>query len=403
MSILDGSVVFIDDEWDVDGKDANHFYVELRDAGRPIALYKTLPDETHFDHWEGLALLLVDWDLVGSESRVPGATDLQEEPRKEMVEFLNRVIKRFYCAVYVVSTDPTDKVESGLKETKGFSDELLGARIKVRQKSQLRSGLLSALESEISADPGLSVLRAWEKEHQRAKNQMLNEFAKLAPNWPAYIVRATKHDGADPAHELMETLYANLRHRVDPQVLDQERYIKEDGTSPGETLRKVAQGRTMLLGDFSPKMVYPGDLFCLDGDPEDTVWINVSPVCQTVARPMKVNGVEQKDGDGNVVVKAVRLHLLKGTRQEMPPSSKKLEKLRKEMDGPNGAVIYTLFDGHPYAFEFDEAQIMAWEEVKARRVGRVLPPFITRVQQKHAAYIQSEGLPRVEFELYQGS
>ena len=38
---------------------------------------------------------------------------------------------------------------------------------------------------------------------------------------------------------------------------------------------------------------------------------------------------------------------------------------------------------------------MQWNNIKDNRIGRLLPPYITRVQQKYAHYLQRQGLPRI--------
>ena len=143
--------------------------------------------------------------------------------------------------------------------------------------------------------------------------------------------------------------------------------------------------------NLSDRMVYPGDLFRLDATDPDEVWINISPVCQTVPRT--------KGGDA--MDKEVRLHLIKGTRAgEVPLSKKKWEGLESKRKGPNGMVIDTVLEGLPYYFDFDDAQILTWNSVRESWIGRVLPPFVTRLQQKHSAYLQTEGLPKATFDLY---
>lgn len=405
MSILEGSVVYIDDEYADEEKDAGRFYKQLWDAGRPIRPYKDIPPDDHLEHWDGLAMVVLDWNLIDSEIRQSGAAAaLEESARKKMIKFLGALLARYYCPVFIVSATGNDKIEEALRESEGFPTEALGPRVRIVHKSDVGDDFLKRLEAEVDADPVLSLLRVWEQQYQRAKNRMFIEFSAMAPNWPAYIVKVTSKDGADPASELMEVLYANLRHRVDPVAFDHDRLLTYAGTSSGETLRRVSQGRTMLPNtSLSDRMVYPGDLFKLDPKSPDEVWMNVSPVCQTVPRQEKdENGQDKVDEKGAPVLKQVKLHLLRGVRWGTPPLTKtQFDKLKTKSDGPNGVAIHTLLDGSPYYFDFGDAQIRDWDDVKKLRVGRLLPPFVTRVQQKHAGYIQTEGLPAVWLEMYQ--
>ena len=60
-------------------------------------------------------------------------------------------------------------------------------------------------------------------------------------------------------------------------------------------------------------------------------------------------------------------------------------------------VVYAMFDGATFSVKFKDMKIMKVKNIEkdARRVGRLLPPFLTRVQQRYAAYLQRPGLPRI--------
>lgn len=51
--------------------------------------------------------------------------------------------------------------------------------------------------------------------------------------------------------------------------------------------------------------------------------------------------------------------------------------------------------GNILQFSLRELSIMQWNNIKNNRIGRLLPPYITRVQQKYAHYLQRQGLPSI--------
>ncbi len=51
--------------------------------------------------------------------------------------------------------------------------------------------------------------------------------------------------------------------------------------------------------------------------------------------------------------------------------------------------------GNILHFNLKELNIMHWNDIKDKRIGRLLPPYITRVQQKYAHYLQRQGLPSI--------
>jgi hypothetical protein len=205
------------------------------------------------------------------------------------------------------------------------------------------------------------------------------------------VWNAAVDDEVDPAYELSNVISTNLINRLNPIVFDADVMSRPLGGVNGASRRRVSQGRTSMTAEkLSPRMVLPGDMFRLS-DAEDEIWINVSPACHTVGRTIK-------NSDGSVGQEPIRLHLLKGTRMPWPNSNGSLKDMSKATS--NSIVIHTVLDGNPYKFFFGDARIEEWELIKDRRVARLLPPYVTRVQQMHAAFIQSEGLPRVTLALY---
>ena len=51
--------------------------------------------------------------------------------------------------------------------------------------------------------------------------------------------------------------------------------------------------------------------------------------------------------------------------------------------------------GNILCFTFRELKIKKWKDIKDYRIGRLLPPYITKIQQKYASYLQRLGLPSI--------
>ena len=62
-------------------------------------------------------------------------------------------------------------------------------------------------------------------------------------------------------------------------------------------------------------------------------------------------------------------------------------------------VIVGPIEGVFVRFNFRDMKIVDYEKVKNQRIGRLLPPFITRVTQKYGLYIHRQGLPRIPKEI----
>lgn len=403
MTLLAGPVVFIDDEINDDGSRAYRLLEEITRTGRPVTTDVGIPDRylERFQHWKSLAFVIVDWDLtpgvatdltLGSMGLQGGAT-LSGFNRQALFDFLNDLMSEIYCPVFIVSDEDVADIERQLNEEPRFRQQegLLDGRLAVFSKEVVMDHLVEHLTTWVASSAALTALKAWEHEHDLAKNRLFFELTALEPDWPKYVWQAADDDEVDPAYELASLISTNLLNRLNPVVFDVESISSSSGTPTGRALRKVSLGRTSVPGErLSPRMVLPGDVFVLPGGSDDEVWLNVSPACHTVGRLITGQAGEREP---------VRLHLLRGLKQNWPTSEGALKQMNSK-DRSNSIIIHTLRDEHPYKFIFSEARLEEWDEIAGGRVARLLPPYITRVQQLHSAFMQSEGLPKVTMDLY---
>jgi hypothetical protein len=61
----------------------------------------------------------------------------------------------------------------------------------------------------------------------------------------------------------------------------------------------------------------------------------------------------------------------------------------------NHAFVAFIDNGKIIEFLFRDIKTKNWNDVKDTRIGRLLPPYITRLQQKYAFYLQRQGLPAI--------
>ena len=65
----------------------------------------------------------------------------------------------------------------------------------------------------------------------------------------------------------------------------------------------------------------------------------------------------------------------------------------------NEAIVYAMYEGTHVRFRFlEDIKIQKWAGQsgwKNKRIGRLLPPFLTRLLERYAAYSHRPGLPRV--------
>ncbi len=397
MSLLSGPVVFIDDEIEKVESEASKLLEAIKASGRPVLASTQLPDQTvresWFEHWQTLSFVVVDWDLSPGSLGAVGSSTLSEFKRRELFQFLEHLMRVIYCPVFIISREDADDIRRQVGESEHLRDKAGGidARVAVFRNRSSWDNIVQHLTQQVEESAALSVLRTWEQEFDAARNRLFIDFNNMEPDWPVYVWRMALQDSVDPAFELSSVISTNLLTRVNPVAFDHSTINDPDAAVSGASARKVLHGRTFVDNSrLSERMVFPGDVFRLNSSEPDEVWINVSPVCQTVARAVP-EGEE---------LAPIRLHLIRGRREDVGVPTAEVRKLEQRQKGPIGEVVHTLLDEAPYYFEFGHAEFRVWDEIKGLRVGRLLAPYATRFQQKHSAYLQAEGLPRVDFALY---
>lgn len=109
------------------------------------------------------------------------------------------------------------------------------------------------------------------------------------------------------------------------------------------------------------------------------MYLNIRPACDTISR------------DGNDII----LYLLTGDK--LTPKQEKViynKKYGNFYEQHNQAIVMSI-QGAMYNFKFKDLELKEWSSLKDKRIGRLLPPFITSIQQRYALYLQRQGLPRI--------
>lgn len=72
------------------------------------------------------------------------------------------------------------------------------------------------------------------------------------------------------------------------------------------------------------------------------------------------------------------------------------------MEQHNEALIFSAYKSKNLSFRFKEIKIVSQtklQEENYTRIGRLIPPFLTRLLQRYAAYCHRPGIPRIPDEL----
>ncbi len=344
----------------------------------PLLKFSELPTAEKVKHFDSVSFLLLDWDLYGNQletgiSKPQTFTD-------DNINFIRLFNKICFAPVFIFSNENIDDIKNKLSSS-GLYDSTKSNHIFVESKGNVKQArtLFSKIKTWLSKTPSMYVLKEWEKSMNQAKCEMLWDFYAINPMWANILKETLKDDGADENHELLLLLYKNLTARTTPVTFD-EAVLKPTRRKPTkEDLRKVLECERYLKNDKIPDIPATGDIFKIDS----IYYINIRPDCDIVRK-------------GN----SVKLYCLKGCaiKEQYINAKKKSNKIIFEK-GTFIEKIYNVYvsfvdDGKIIEFKYNDNNLMQyeWNDLKDKRIGRLLPPYITRLQQKYAFYLQRQGL-----------
>ena len=386
-SLMSGIAVVIDDALesviiDEDGDDESGDLISQiverldREWNLPFFAATSMPRE---DTWTNLlqsaSFVLLDWKLWPS-----GAPELAKAGVAANVQFLQHA-KDYFVPVFIFTNENPEDVASELPPTLYREESPQKSFVFIQQKIDLMSGDtldFSAMEEWIKMNASVYALKTWERTFRAAKKELFSSMYARSPDWPRVFWKAYKDDGADPNSSLTHLINDSLRGRMRTNVFEEEILAAPDAEAPREDIQA-------LIGEtsFRPKEVLAedeircGDMFML---PKKKFLLNLRPDCDCVARDGSVDEVELYCVEGE----AMRDSELRRQYQEGQFPEKIWE-----------SVAFAVYERRSVRFNFGKFRVEKYSDLRNQRIGRLLHPYLTRIQQRYALYLQRQGLPRI--------
>ncbi len=436
-SLFKGIAVIIDDEI---GKSETSIYkikklIEAKNI--PVLAYSNIPQLGVVEALTNVSFIILDWEYIGStvqedigEERIMLPGTLHDDIEGKLIDFIKGILSKVFVPTFIFTGRDPVKIVEKLKENDLWSDTHPN-RIFIKQKSDLDSEqkLFSAIENWLKEMPSVYVLKEWEKIINQTKNNMFLELYGYSPNWSKIIWEVLKEDSIDNQHEFGDFVTRNFVNRIgeynfDENCLNSNKDIKQN------ELAAIIQGERYIKYSKQPLQAYTGDMF-KEGK---HYYLNIRAQCD-LSRPSQsgeynpmlycIKGSKLKDKDivtedievtseGKLVFNADKAYTLEEL-VEICKDADKLSVLNNKFRNHRNGIFFNkgeLLEKRPNvivacvagekAIKFDLVDIipMPYNENKEKRIGRLLPPYITRVQQKCSQYIVREGVMPIPVTLF---
>ena len=390
--LFSGIAVVIDDEINDSNANIGNIVKQIESANIPILKYTALPSEEVIRHFQNLSFLLLDWRLIKEEVTNDNITKgvtipdtLQEYDTSENIEFIKQLSEVCFCPIFIFTNEDTTSIQSTLNLNEDKPSNLF---VKSKYDLQKDSTLFDTITEWLQNTPSIYVLKEWEKEYQNSKNRLFSEFHDLNSEWPHIMWKTFKADVANKSLELGELISRNLHSRMTPFEFNDEMLDKDISQTQKNELRKVLEGERYLKKDsLHDSDVGTGDLFKEkyqnNGETKYRYYLNIRAQCDLL-RDKDPNKVELYCLKGRIVDES----RIKNKDDIVVANGQFIEKV-------NNSIVPFLDDGKIIEFLFRDIKQKKWKDLKSIRKGRLLPPYINRIQQRYALYMQRQGLPRI--------
>ncbi|QOW60763.1 hypothetical protein [Treponema pedis] len=378
--LFSGISIIIDD--DIEKKDSLQNGIQkiqnsLKEKQIPFIQYSQLPDDELIKNLHSVSFIILDWNLSGMHP-------ISEAVVADNIEFIKHINKICFVPIFIFSDESSYSIEVELEKENLYSKDIC-SNIFVKNKSDINNSeqLFSEIENWIKKTPSMYVVKEWGTEKRKAQNQMLWELHSIFPQWPHIISKAARDDGVDANIKLIQILQRGVEARLSVPDFDKDIIEIKPEKVDKKDIRKILEYERFLKGDLLPNNPFSGDVYCID----KKYYLNIRPDCDIVRDEKAL------------------LYLLKGNIvDEYRINSEEKDCITfdsGEFIEKNNNCYIAFVNENILEFKFRELEIKNWKEIKSHRIGRLLPPYITKIQQKYSFYLQRQGLPAIPKEAIQ--
>ena len=349
-------------------------YFEKKDM--PILSYSELPSDNVIGHLNSVSFILLDWNL----SDLPLGVPIPDANVKDNVEFLKSIKKQCFTPIFIFTNEDVDSIIDILVDNNLYDRGINTNHIFVKSKSEIKNSrsLFSEIVKWVRRTPSIYILKEWEVAVKKASADLFVELYETNPSWPYVMYKNYYDDLGGDNSEICDLINRNLIARCTPITFDKD-LISKKRTGIGKTeIRKLLEKEKFLYSQSLQDFPAMGDIFKIK---EDRYLINIRPDCDI----LRISNPELYCIKG-CVVKEDKINK-RNSRYEFKKGA-----FREQIDF---SIVPFIDNGKIIEFKFKDLDKIVWEEIKDKRVGRLLPPYITRLKLQYMAYLQRQAIPSI--------
>lgn len=386
--LLSGIAVVIDDRIDAvgsgdeDENEGDDLIVEIvrrleEDYNLPCCMRREMPPESMWsDLLQAASFVLLDWKLWPS-----GAAEIERDGIRRNIQFIKQA-KDYLVPVFIFTNEDPADVKARLpapiydERTAGQSFVFIQRKDALLRDDVLR---LDDVKRWMTGNASVYALKVWSRAFDAAKKDLFGSMYAKSADWPRVFWKAYEDDGVAPGSSLTHLINDNLRGRMRTDSFESEVLTAPVGgdVSRDDLRALVAEASFLRRDAMEEGEIRCGDMFQKS---QGKILINIRPDCDCVPR--------------NTGIDEVELYCIEGKRISDSQLGRKISQ-GQIVEKIDEGVVFSIFEGRSVRFDFKKLRVEKFKELKRHRVGRLLHPYMTRLQQRYAMFLQRQGLPRI--------
>ena len=384
-SLMSGIAVVIDDAFgeSIEGNNDKIFQIVKKiEKEWEIPCYKTdrIPTDNNCKNLlQSASFILLDWKLWPDNPR-----ELERSGIEANKKFLEQA-RKYFVPVFIFTNEYPDDVVNELPDSLYNQDKAEKNFIFIKKKEKLVDGnTFDSIKCWMQKNASVYTLKTWEQAFYKAKRGLFSDMYTRSPDWPKVFWKSYKDDGVDPSSSITRLINDSLLGRIRTNIFEKSILGFDIPNISGKDIRSLIAEASFIQKENLPEdEIRSGDLFKL---PKGKYSINIRPDCDCIPR---------NDTQGTVDVELYCIEGRKMTEGEVAKSYKNGHFNERIWE----SIAFAIHEGKTVQFDFKKFDKKNFSEIKEQRVGRLMHPYITRIQQRFALYLQRQGLPRIPEEV----
>lgn len=388
MELLKGIAVIIDNEIETE-ESIKKIIQKVKENNIPLVLLDSIAEaERCLPNLQTVNFFILDWkmfslpdgNLVGVRM---GHTAMVDAQRK-VIGLIKKIKDVCFAPIFILTTESEDDIRDqiipALRNDDLSFDEAERNFVFVKNKTEILkyNRFFKVINSWVNNSPSIYLLKIWDNEVHKAKNQIFWDLYNASKGgWPKILWQHYEKENESPEGRLNETIFQLIMSDVSLDKLDSKKIMKRKPEASIDEIKNIFRRTMFKEKDLCG--IKPGDIFKYRGK----YYLNIRPECDTI------EGRDQFED---------KIYVIEGNKL----SSGQVAQIKENQYSESGfiekiseAFVFLLDGKDIIKFSFSKIRIKKYSELQSKQICRLLPPFITNIQQRFNAYMGRFGVPRL--------